>query len=104
MAPIKFSLTSKGFHVLALHPIHQQAPFFNLDANSAFEVTYEMNTDHDIFGFKVGDVTLTDLTKYPFTIDPERYDGILAILENQEKLKEEGNLIIYHGGSNEVKL
>ena len=63
-----------------------------------------MNTDHDIFGLKVGDVNLTDLTKYPFTIDPERYDGIPALLENQEKLKEDGTLIIYHGGSNEVRL
>jgi hypothetical protein len=104
LALIKFSLTSKGLHVLALHPIHQQAPFFNLDANSAFEVTYEMNTDHDIFGLKVGDVTLTDLTKYPFTIDPEIYDGIPTLLENQEKLKKDGTLIIFHGGSNEVNL
>jgi hypothetical protein len=41
-----------------------------------------MNTDHDIFGLKISDFTVTDLTKYPFTIDPERYDGIHAILEN----------------------
>jgi hypothetical protein len=81
-----------------------EAPFFNLDANSAFEVTYEMNTDHDIFGLKLGDVKVTDLTKYPFTIDPERYDGIRAILENQEKLKEQGTLIIFHAGTNEINL
>ena len=104
MAPIKFSLSSKGIHVLALHPIYKQTPFFNLDANSAFEVTYEMNTDHDIFGLKMGDLIVTDLTKYPFTIDPERYDGISAILENRQKLKEEGTLIIFHRGSNEINL
>ena len=63
-----------------------------------------MNTDHDIFGLKLGDVTVTDLTKYPFTIDPERYDGIRAILENQEKLKEEGTLIIFNEGSNEINM
>lgn len=63
-----------------------------------------MNTDHDIFGLRIADVSVTDLTRYPFTIDPARYDGIRAVLENQQKLKDAGTLIVFHRGSNEVKL
>jgi len=90
MIPINFSLAAAGLHVLAVHSDHINTPFFILDVMKGFEVIYEMNTDHDVFSLKMTDIILGDLTKYPYTIDPAKYNGTQPAIEKMQEFREIG--------------
>ncbi len=93
----KLEVDAEGISILNVHHLYPLVPIFITQVGRNI-ITYDMFFDHDIINIDFTNVQVFDCTRYPRTIDPQKYPESIydhkAILSNLDVLIQQGQEVL----------